>query len=289
MNFFNWFRSRRTLHCLIEPGGRGKYRWRVVDPSTLVARRAKKGEVVTPSAEDRGLGSGRRLLLSGGSRGGVQGVPGRENRHHSGLDLMLVYDIEIVKAILKSGETRQEDIEYCGGFGDHVNAGVSVICAYDWEIGRYRVFTAENFSEFEAMAQHRDLAGFNSMSFDDNVCSKSAYTQPRTNYDLLRECWMADGLGSVFEYPSHAGYGLDALAIANGLTGKTGHGADAPVDWQRGYYGKVIDYCLEDVRITAKLIHKVIAGDPLTSPKTGEPFKKSIRRPNYEPLPNIIP
>ena len=40
---------------------------------------------------------------------------------------MLIYDIEIVKAILKRGETSQEGIEYCGGFDDHVNAGVSVI------------------------------------------------------------------------------------------------------------------------------------------------------------------
>ena len=55
MNIFNWFRNRRTLHCLIEPGGRGKYRWRVVDPSTLVARRAKKGEVVTPLPKTEGL------------------------------------------------------------------------------------------------------------------------------------------------------------------------------------------------------------------------------------------
>ena len=120
------------------------------------------------------------------------------------------------------------------------------------------------------MATHRLVAGFNSMSFDDNVCFKSAGIHVTTNYDLLRECWRADGLGEVFEYPSHAGYGLDALAKANGLTGKTGHGADAPVDWQRGHYGKVIDYCLEDVRLTAKLIQMVIAGDPLTSPKTSQ-------------------
>ena len=89
--------------------------------------------------------------------------------------------------------------------------------------------------------------------------------------------------------PTHAGYGLDALAIANGLTGKTGHGADAPVDWQLGRYGSVIDYCLEDVRITAKLIHKVIMGDPLTSPKTGDLFGCPLNKPNYTPLPMVNP
>lgn len=202
---------------------------------------------------------------------------------------MLIYDIEIVKAIQKRDEERLDGIEYCEGFHDHANAGVSVICAYDWEAGRYRVWTKEMFGEFEDLAGKRLLAGFNSIGFDDKVCRASANIEVATSYDLLVECWRADGLGPEFEYPSHAGYGLDALAKANGLTGKTGHGADAPVDWQRGWYGKVIDYCLEDVRLTATLIHKVIAGDPLTSPKTGKPFAMAIRKPNYDPMPNVIP
>ena len=202
---------------------------------------------------------------------------------------MLVYDIEIEKAIQKDGEERLESIEYCDGFDDHAHAGVAVICAYDWEVGRYRVFTAGNLLDFESLANSRLVAGFNSIAFDDAVCAASKGMYVKTEYDLLRECWAADGLGPDFEYPSHAGYGLGALALANGLTGKTGHGADAPVDWQRGSYGKVIDYCLEDVRLTAKLIHKVIVGEYLISPKTDKPFKRAIEKPNYEPMPNIIP
>ena len=80
---------------------------------------------------------------------------------------MLIYDIEIVKAIQKKDQPKLEGIEYCEGFHDHANAGVSVICVYDWEIGRYRVFTAECFSEFERLAKYRQVAGFNSMAFDD--------------------------------------------------------------------------------------------------------------------------
>ena len=202
---------------------------------------------------------------------------------------MLVYDIEIVKAIQRKDEEKIDGIEYCEGFHDHANAGISVICAYDWDIRRYRVFTAEAFTVFETLANDRLLAGFNSISFDDAVCAASAGINVTTGYDLLRECWIADGLSPEFEGESHGGYGLDALAKANRLYGKTGHGAVAPVDWQQGRYGSVIDYCLEDVRLTAKLIHRVIVGEPLISPKTGKPFLQPIAQPNYEPLHNIAP
>ena len=70
-----------------------------------------------------------------------------------------------------------------------------------------------------------------------------------------------------FVYPSHAGYGLDALAKANGLGGKTGYGGYAPVDWQRGLYGKTIDYCIEDVRQTWMLVQMVISVGWLNHPR----------------------
>ena len=111
---------------------------------------------------------------------------------------MLVYDIEIVKAILKKDEQIVEGIEYCEGFHDHENCGISVICAHDWETDRYRVFTQENFNEFEQLARDRTVAGFNSLAFDDKVCEANSI-QVYTEYDLLVECWKADKLAP--EYP----------------------------------------------------------------------------------------
>ena len=192
---------------------------------------------------------------------------------------LLVYDTEIVKAILKEEEKRIEGIEYCDGFHDHKNCGISVICAHDWKTGRYRVFTQESFKEFEELASQRLLAGFNSISFDDQVLNANGL-KVKTGYDLLVECWAADGLGPEYEYPSHAGFGLNVLSKANGLAGKTGHGAKAPVDWQRGNYGSVIDYCLEDVRLTSILIHQVMHGKGrLINPKTDELFQNRLRQP----------
>jgi hypothetical protein len=186
---------------------------------------------------------------------------------------IIVYDIEIIKAI-PTKEPRIEGIEYCSGWQDHTNMGVSVIGAYDFAEDRYRVFTKDNWAEFYHLScdSRNIMAGFNSIPFDNKVLegSEIVYIQETQCYDLLREIWRGAGLGERFEYPSHAGYGLDAVAKANGLGGKTGNGALAPVYWQRGQIGTVIDYCLQDVAITAKLIKKVIESNILTCPKTGK-------------------
>lgn len=119
------------------------------------------------------------------------------------------------------------------------------------------------------------MVGFNSIPFDNAVLRACEIVDipEDCSFDLLREIWKAAGLGPKFEYPSHAGYGLDAVAKANGLGGKTGHGAIAPIDWQRGNVGAVIDYCLNDVAITAKLIKRIMLDGGLTDPKTGEKLK----------------
>ena len=51
---------------------------------------------------------------------------------------LVVYDIEIQKGILGKKEKPVPGIEYCNGWNDHANMGISVICAYDYEEDRYR-------------------------------------------------------------------------------------------------------------------------------------------------------
>ena len=144
--------------------------------------------------------------------------------------------------------------------------GIACIGAYDAREDRYRVFTDGNLEEFAELAAKRFVIGFNSIAFDDVVCGHCG-VPVKTDWDLLQETWVAAGLGREFVYPSHAGYGLDALAKANGFGGKTGYGGYAPVDWQRGFYGKTIDYCLEDVRQTWMLVQMVISIGWLNHPR----------------------
>jgi len=199
---------------------------------------------------------------------------------------MLIYDIEIVKAIPPKNPQGpyDEGIQYCAGWQDHANMGVSVIGAYDYVENRSRVFCADNIGEFAMLCKERTpLVGFNSIAFDNAVLCKTypqfdyAWHEDERCYDLLREIWVAAGLGPTFKYPSHVGYGLDAVCERNFGTRKSGDGALAPVLWQRGDVGTVIDYCLNDVWLTKQILDKVLADGTLVSPKDGSLL--TLRRP----------
>ncbi len=186
---------------------------------------------------------------------------------------MLIYDIEILKAIPpKDAREMIPGVEYCAGWHDHKNMGIACICAYDYQTDRYRVFTEANLPDFLKLVSERQLlVGFNSIAFDNKVLEAvTGFTPPNTDYDILREIWVSLGLSPTFQYPSHAGYGLDEMCRANFGTTKTGNGAMAPVFWQEKKYGEVIDYCLNDVKLTKQLFDKALAGESIKNPKTGE-------------------
>ena len=186
----------------------------------------------------------------------------------------VVYDIEIEKGVPMLYEPNIEGFEYCAGWHDHANMGISCVGAYDSDEERYRVFGSDNREEFFQLADSADLlVGFNNIPFDNAViraCWSTYDFQPDSKcYDLLREVWKAAGLGDQFNSQTHAGYGLDAMCEANFARKKSGNGALAPIDWQQGKWCTVIDYCLNDVNLTKKLFDIVNAGMPLVNPKGG--------------------
>jgi hypothetical protein len=189
----------------------------------------------------------------------------------------LIYDIEILKAIPDRNGQRLEGIEYCEGWHDHANMGIACIGAYDYVEDRARVFTEDNMSDFLDLCDDRDvLVGFNSIPFDNAViaATRNIDLLPEARcYDILRELWAAAGLPPAFDPRTHGGYGLDATCEKNFGTNKTGNGALAPVLWQRGEIGKVIDYCLNDIRLTKQLFDRIIGLQSIRNPKTGEELK----------------
>jgi hypothetical protein len=182
---------------------------------------------------------------------------------------IMIYDIEIKKAIPRRDEARCDGIEYCAGWHDHANMGISCIGAYDYADQRYRVFMDDNLADFQALVDARDLiVGFNSIAFDAAVCACNGITVPEAkSYDILRELWAAAGLGPQFVYQTHMGFGLDAVCSANFGARKSGNGALAPVDFQRGRYGSLVDYCLNDVALTKRLFHRIITDRPILDPR----------------------
>jgi len=189
-----------------------------------------------------------------------------------------VYDLEIVKAIPTNKEPHQFDIEYCAGWNDHKNMGISVLCGYDFHERRYRVFTDSNQEEFFALAADRLLVTFNGYGFDNRVIAAcwgggSHLTEEVLNenhYDILVELWLASGLVPPFSGRSHSGFSLDDTARINFGATKTGNGALAPIWWQQGKIGDVVDYCLQDVKLTANLFVAIALTGGLISPKSSE-------------------
>jgi len=158
---------------------------------------------------------------------------------------IIVYDLETCKSA-----------DQCSrGWESPDEMGISVLCAFDYEIMRYRVFMDDNLSEFVERANRPGtlLVAFNQLGFDNRVIRATKIggvalaLKPDAElkqYDMLFESRLGAG-----ESPGvrTAGFRLDDHLKALSLPMKTGYGAMAPVWWQAGQVGKVVDYALSDV------------------------------------------
>ena len=175
----------------------------------------------------------------------------------------LFFDCEIIKAIPNPGEDNIPAIEYCKGWQDYENMGVSVVGYwFDDEFGFKNLdippfFRDQRKEELMDMFNYADrVIGFNSIGFDDKLL-KANGIKIETTYDLLCEVRIASGQPPQFvKGKTRAGYSLNALAKANLDYCKTGDGANAAILWQQGRKQEVIDYCINDVRILKDLYDK---------------------------------
>lgn len=173
-----------------------------------------------------------------------------------------VYDLEIKKAIPSKDPAKlRADVEYCDGWKDHAAMGISVLGVARAEQGTYAVYLDDNQPKFLSDVENFGtlLVGYNNLQFDDKVIAATfpVFSAGRIpgipRYDILREIWLSENLPETWVGTAQSGYGLDDMALANGLGGKIGNGAEAPIDWQQGRLGKVITYCLDDVHKTLAL------------------------------------
>lgn len=196
----------------------------------------------------------------------------------------LLYDLEIIKAIPPKHGQRNPELEYCNGWGDHANMGISVIgyamgeiispTHIAWDEPSYLIGDAYGLRSFEGLINpsvlnHQPLlTGFNSLNFDDKLMRANG-GDVLTDYDLLVEARIAAyGSDDYRDAPVGHSYKLSVLAEANGLA-KTGTGANAAEQWQRGQHQAVIEYCCHDVEITCKLLNLGLKGR-LINPNDGE-------------------
>ena len=180
---------------------------------------------------------------------------------------MLIFDCEIKMAI-PTREPKYYGIKYCDGWHDYAGMGISCVCAYDTDDDTTHVFMQDNINTFADMIEdHAPLVGYNSSRFDVPLLAAHGITIPHNDsYDLLDAIKQAIGL-DIYDHPR--GYSLDAMAMANISYGKCGDGAEAPVLYQRGEIGQLIDYCLWDVHLLTRLMSLVCARGELIDPTTG--------------------
>lgn len=192
---------------------------------------------------------------------------------------MLIYDIEILRAIPSRGVVLESDIDYCEGWNDHKGMGIAVLGVFDYVRDCYRIFCQDNLSDFTELVDRHDLViGFNNLRFDNPILAAQGISLSSvTSYDLYVE--IQRGLGLDFNDPGQrrAGYTLQAIAYANFRLSKSGDGENAPILWQRGNIGRVIDYCLYDIYLTKRLIDRVIRSGALIDPVNNGSIP--IRRP----------
>jgi hypothetical protein len=166
----------------------------------------------------------------------------------------LFYDCEIVKCIPNQWEDNLPNYEYCDGWHDFPNMGISVIGTFvEWE-NIYLHFVDSELDIFQKIVNDADeIIGFNSLSFNDNLCAANNI-KISTTIDLLCKVRIAAGMLPYYEKGiTTGGYSLGALASVNLNLEKTGTGELAPMLWQDGRKYEVIKYCLNDVKLLVEL------------------------------------
>ncbi len=141
------------------------------------------------------------------------------------------------------------DIETEGDFrtnGDFSNLEITVLGVHDSLDNTMKGFYKDELRDAWPLFEAADIiVGYNSEHFDIPILNKY-YAGDLTkikSVDLLKE--VKNVLGRRLK--------LDNLAEATLGAGKSGHGLEAVEWWKQGLRQKVLDYCLDDVRITNEL------------------------------------
>lgn len=189
----------------------------------------------------------------------------------------VVYDCEIIKMVPKRFYDNLEDYEYCNGWNDFEGMGIAVIGVCDIDTEEKYYFSNQKtdakiayypIREFPKFVAAHEIWGFNSLNFDDRLCYANGL-DIHTDHDLLCQVRLAAfGSTNWEDQPYGFSYSLSTIAEANGMA-KSGSGELAPKLWQDGKHQEVVEYCLNDCLVTARLI-KLFESGALIDPNTGE-------------------
>jgi DEAD/DEAH box helicase domain-containing protein len=146
----------------------------------------------------------------------------------------IIFDIETKNLFSDVGSNNPADLD------------ISVVCIYDYTRDVYESFLEEDFGKLWPILENADLLiGYNSEHFDTPLLNKY-YSGDLTRIkqlDILKE--IRESFGRRMK--------LDQIAEGTLGANKSAHGIQATVWWKQGEYQKVIQYCLDDVKITKEV------------------------------------
>lgn len=163
----------------------------------------------------------------------------------------VVVDVEIKKTIEETP----------GGWESTDKLGVSTAVVYEFKSDRFLVYgdTEEELKELQERLKSADkISGFNIWKFDFPVIfglpgrERVETLRTKTN-DILRRIWRDKGLDPDSFSKSHGGYKLDDIALRLFGRGKVANGAQAPMMYQHGQWGRLVNYCIDDVKLERDL------------------------------------
>lgn len=132
------------------------------------------------------------------------------------------------------------------GSNDSVDLDISVACIHDSADDQYKSFLVTELSKLWPIIEQADmLITWNGDHFDIPLLNKY-YPGELTkikSLDLMKE--VQNSLGRRLK--------LDSVGEATLNRNKSGHGLEAIEWWRKGEIEKLIEYCIEDVRLTKDL------------------------------------
>ncbi len=132
------------------------------------------------------------------------------------------------------------------GSNDPASLTLACVCIHDSETDTYSSYFEEDLPKLWPILEKADLLiGYNSDHFDIPILSKyySGDLKRIKSIDLMKE--IKKSLGRRI--------GLDAVAGATLGVKKSANGMLSVAWWNKGEKQRVVEYCLEDVRITKEL------------------------------------
>lgn len=148
-----------------------------------------------------------------------------KNRHY------LVLDIETQKLA-----------QEVGGW-DHIDKlGISVACAYDSKTAQFLSYEEKDIKKLIELCEERLIVGYNIRGFDLPVM---------VPYGLkLQGLDVFDIMFDIQTLTRRPALKLDSIAQATLGTGKSADGLMAVEWYKKGEIQKIIEYCLQDVKVT---------------------------------------